>query len=176
MLLGFIVGMPVLLVFGPNSCWTFATFLFASLLFLDVHARDVCRSQHNYNSVGGRNSAQDQATTFVPEGHEYTNELRFRKQNVTTQRIKDNKAKQDVTVDLGNVITNQTGQSTQPSGMLSGVVVWAFFAILYFYKSGHLCDFSSLQFESAFIGNYLLPAGKSSVFWLTQANIQDSRK
>jgi hypothetical protein len=35
---------------------------------------------------------------------------------------------------------------------VSEVVVWVFFAVLLFYKSGHLCDFSSLQFEAPFIG------------------------
>lgn len=155
LLLGIIVCVPVLLVFGPNSCWTFASFLCAPLLFLDVHARvHSAASDSNSSSISPSSKLFTRRADVAAEEDQALGDLRRRKLTTEDDSSGHRQGKEELLVDLGHSWEGEAKleRSSRPSLSVSGVIVWAFFAILFFYKSGHLCDFSSLQFESPFIG------------------------
>jgi hypothetical protein len=159
--LGMVVCVPVMLVFGPGSCWTFASFLCAPLLFLDVNARMKAGDQQQLHDDSDKeDDGDDDAATRHKEktgsdgGGAVTLEDAAVRQRSLARKAK-HLASSDRLVDIQHHQQHQQHQqATGPRLSLgvSEVVVWAFFAILLFYKSGHLCDFSSLQFEAPFIG------------------------
>jgi len=128
MLLTIITNVPVLLVFGPNSCWTFSSFLLASLLYLRTNSR--------------LRLAADQCTISTPMNKSDAHERKGGKQ----------RGELLIAVHPHKPNGNHGYKTKRAVRNVPALGVWVFLSILLFYKSGHLCDFSSLQFESAFIG------------------------
>jgi hypothetical protein len=157
MVLGMVVCVPVMLVFGPGSCWTFASFLCAPLLFVDVSARmkaadDAEEEEEGDDDINSNHDDDDDYSVKAGKAD--------RRAGAVRQRVKTSAAAGDHLVDIPRPEERSGEQSgrrrqQQLSLGVSEVIVWVFFAVLLFYKSGHLCDFSSLQFEAPFIGTRL---------------------